>query len=464
MIPGVVAGSTQGGGPPVAPNPSWANVTLLLHAEGSDGGTTFLDSSSSPKSPSVVAGSTQIDTAQFKFGASSIIFDGSGDYLEYANDAAWEFGVDDFTMECWVRFSAYSESYAGLYGASIFSNYRAGIGGPSGFGFRVNGTASSYETLNLYTGTTDLNFTGPSLALDTWHHVAVSRNSGVVRAFVNGRLHGTPVANSDNFTASQVSTSRPLRIGQLFDATYLFSLNGHLDEIRFSKEGIYTDEFQPPAEQFPDGPSPDPDFANVALLLHLNGPDGGSTFTDSSSFEKTVSRSGTVEIDTAHYKFGGASCVFGGAAYLTSASAMSFGAGDFTVEGWFRFNSTEDMGVLAGASNTEMDFAFIGTQVRIGRLNTAWDSSFNFTRSTDVWYHVAWCRDGTDLRVFVDGTQIGSTATNSLSYDADTSFKVGASADVERRFNGWIDDFRVTVGVARYTSDFTPPAAQFPDF
>lgn len=238
------------GGLPPAPNPSWANVGLLLHGEGTDASTTIVDSSSAPKTPSVV-GNTQIDTAQAKFGSASILFDGSGGYLEYADNTAWQFGTGDFTMEGWVRFAAYSASWGGFYGAALFSTYRAGTGSPVGWQLRINGTSTSYTTINVYTGTTDLTFVGPAMALNTWHHVAVSRRSGNIRAFAGGLQRGSTIANSDNFTASQ-TTSRPLRIGQIFDGTYMFSLNGHLDDVRFAKEGIYTTDFTPPIVQFPD--------------------------------------------------------------------------------------------------------------------------------------------------------------------------------------------------------------------
>jgi hypothetical protein len=207
----------------------------------------------------------------------------------------------------------------------------------------------------------------------------------------------------------------------------------------------------------------DPFWSSVRLLMHFNGANGSTTFTDNSSPAKTFTRSGDPSITTAQFKFGGASGTFDGDDFLVTSTAMSFGTGDFTVEAWLRFNSTADMALLAGLSNTEMDLAFVGNEVRIGRLNTAWDSAFSFTRSTGVWYHVAWCRSGTSMRAFVDGTQVGTTSTNSNAYNAATGFRVGASNTTTRRFSGWIDDLRVTVGVARYTANFTPPAAQFPD-
>lgn len=239
-----------GGGPPPATDPHYANVSLLLHGDGSDGGTTFTDNSPSPKSPSLY-GDVQRDTAQFKFGTASILFDGAGDFLEYAHGAAWEFGTGDLTIECWIRLAAYSPAWGGAYGAALFAQYKAGAGAPVGWQVRINGTSTSYTTINVYTGTTDINFAGAALALNTWHHVAVSRNSGTIRGYINGVLYGS-AANSDDWSTNQV-TVRPLRIGQLNDGTFLFSINGHMDEARITKGvGRYPAAFTPPTAAFPN--------------------------------------------------------------------------------------------------------------------------------------------------------------------------------------------------------------------
>lgn len=241
-----------GGAPPPATDPHYANVSLLLHGDGSDGGTTFTDNSPSPKSPTLY-GNVQRDTAQFKFGTASILFDGAGDFLEYTNNAAFEFGTGDFTMECFVRFAAFSAAYGGSnYGATLFGSYKAGVGGPVGFGFRVDGTATAYNTINAYSGNTTMTFGGFSLSLNTWYHIALCRSGTSLRAFVDGVQVGSTVTNSENWTASQ-ATIRPLRIGQLNDATFLFPVNGWMDEIRITK-GVarYTAAFTPPTAAFPN--------------------------------------------------------------------------------------------------------------------------------------------------------------------------------------------------------------------
>jgi hypothetical protein len=231
-------------------DPNFANVSLLLHGDGANGSTTIIDSSPWPKTVTAV-GNAQISTAQSKFGGSSIAFDGTGDFLTVP-DATTNNLPSDFTIEAWVYFSAYSASFAGLFGALLVGNYRAGGSGNQGWQLRVNGTASSYTTINVYTGTTDLSFPAGTLALNTWHHIAASRSGSSLRAFANGTQAGSTSTNSDNLTHNLAFT-RNLRVGELDDATYKFGLNGYIDDLRITK-GIarYTANFTPPTAPFPD--------------------------------------------------------------------------------------------------------------------------------------------------------------------------------------------------------------------
>lgn len=239
MIPGIVAG--QAGASP---------VTLLLHLNGANGSTSFPDSSRIAKSVSA-NGNAQISTAQSKFGGASAVFDGSGDYLSAPPDAGFDFGTGDFTIECFVRLAGYSQNWGvGGYGANLISTYVGGSSAPRGWMVRVNGTASSYNQVYVYTGVTELFFSAPTFALNTWYHIAVSRVSGQVRAFVDGVQVGSTTANTDSFSGS-VAASKPLYIGSLNYTGVELSLNGFLDEIRLTK-GVawYTANFTPPSAPF----------------------------------------------------------------------------------------------------------------------------------------------------------------------------------------------------------------------
>jgi len=232
-------------------DPFFANVSLLLHGDGANGSTTIIDSSPSPKTVTAF-GNAQISTAQSKFGGASIAFDGIGDFLTVPDATANDL-PGDFTIEAWVYFNAYSASFSGNHGALLVGNYKFQSGPVNqGWQLRVNGTSSSYTTINVFTGTTDLVFSAGTFALNTWHHIAASRSGSSLRAFANGTQAGSTATNTDSFTHSK-SIVRNLRVGELDDSVFKFGVDGYIDDLRITK-GIarYTANFTPPTAPFPD--------------------------------------------------------------------------------------------------------------------------------------------------------------------------------------------------------------------
>lgn len=213
-------------------DPNFGNIELLLHGNGTNGSTTFNDDS---KNNFIATrfGNTVISTAQSKFGGASILFDGNGDYLNYLDVTNFDL-PNNFTIEAFVYITAYSAAYLGNYGAAIVCNYSAGGTNNQGWQLRINGTSNSYTTINVYTGTTDLNFSAGTIALNTWHHIAVSRSGTSIRAYLNGTQVGSTLTNSDSFTHNK-TINRPLFIGGLNDVTYKFWMNGYIDELRITK-------------------------------------------------------------------------------------------------------------------------------------------------------------------------------------------------------------------------------------
>jgi hypothetical protein len=215
------------------------------------------------------------------------------------------------------------------------------------------------------------------------------------------------------------------------------------------------------------GPA-DPFIGSVSLLLHGDGTNGSTTIVDSSPTPKTVTAVGDAQISTAQSKFGGASIAFDGTGdYLTVPSNLgfAFGTQDFTVEAWVYFGNLTSFSSIASSR----DGANTLTGWTIG-LNSSeapyfYTSGFNIQGSAlsqNTWHHIAVTRSGTSLKMFANGTQAGSTATDSRDYTNQT-FAVGATIDGNQVFNGYIDDLRITKGIARYTANFTPPTAPFPD-
>jgi hypothetical protein len=216
----------------------------------------------------------------------------------------------------------------------------------------------------------------------------------------------------------------------------------------------------------------DPNFAFNSLLLHGDGTNGSTTITDSSGSPKTVTAVGDAQISTAQSKFGGASIAFDGTGdYLTipGSSSFAFGLADFTVELWlYRSGSGQqhlydarDNGV-----NTNRILLYLNPSSQLtyfgdGEVKIATTS----VPTLSAWVHVALCRASGNSRLFQDGVQVGSTFADTISIVSPTAtVAIGASNAVGTPLNGYIDDLRVTKGVARYTANFTPPTAAFPDF
>jgi len=228
------------------------------------------------------------------------------------------------------------------------------------------------------------------------------------------------------------------------------------------------------------GPA-DPYIGNVSLLLHGDGDNGSTTIVDNSPSPKTVTAFGNAQISTAQSKFGGSSIAFDGAnSYLTVSSAGApgdLGSQDFTVECWTYLlsrDNTKPCIVANYSSFAAGSFSiFAGHQNAPGgstryqlALNGSGFPSINAgTVVYNSWVHIAVVRSGSTVAFYVNGTSIGSTTSTANLVGTTGSLWIGNSGDdlVNGGINGYIDDLRITKGIARYTANFTPPTAPFPD-
>jgi hypothetical protein len=143
---------------------------------------------------------------------------------------------------------------------------------------------------------------------------------------------------------------------------------------------------------------------------------------------------------------------------------LAFGSGDYTAEFW-AYTTTTGQQIVFGSGSTSTNNFYISiasTYVGVG-TQVAFVSQQTTTINTNTWYHIAACRAGGTLRLFVNGLQIGSNVTDSTTWLSDGTAKVGASNANTVLFNGYIDDLRITKGVARYLTNFTPPTSQLQD-
>lgn len=220
----------------------------------------------------------------------------------------------------------------------------------------------------------------------------------------------------------------------------------------------------------------DPFFSSVALLLHMNGANGSTTFPDSSATPKTVTANGGAAISTAQSMFGGASGSFSGTnQYLTIASsALQFAASNFTIEAFVYLRSLQtgfrtfwahraSGSVIGGAVLVHSGGAL---QLFVANHDaSSWSISGHSTGlqvNANQWYHLALVRDGGTMRTFLDGAP-GTTVSMSGAIGTSSNFSLMAgAADGAQAVDGFLDEVRITA-VARYTQPFSRPTAPFPD-
>ena len=206
----------------------------------------------------------------------------------------------------------------------------------------------------------------------------------------------------------------------------------------------------------------DPYFSSVSLLLHMNG-----AFTDSSPNALSVTPALGVSASTAQSKFGGSSGYFtGGRLTVASNEVFGVGTGDFTIEMFVYPTSSTAAGGLInlGAYNDGLlwRMASGADSLYLNGTDSNWSA---FTSAPlNTWTHLALVRSGSSVVVYANGVSV-HTRTSSDDLNSSNQVVIGAGAHAfGESYSGYIDELRITKGVARYTANFTPPAEAFPDY
>ena len=225
----------------------------------------------------------------------------------------------------------------------------------------------------------------------------------------------------------------------------------------------------------------DLNYSDVSLLLNMEGNNGSTTFTDSSNSGKAVSAESNASINTAQFKFGSSSYDANNsdAELRVSNTVLPSGANDFTVECWIYLETIPSTGggsdsdsyifVNWGGSSNSLQFLVhregglriiqkvSGSNVLIAEQGNTNGWSIN------TWYHVAATRSGDAWRVFRDGALLGSDSYSGSNYLASDDSWIGGKGNAGY-VKGYLDNFRISSGIARYTSNFSVPTAAFPAF
>lgn len=208
---------------------------------------------------------------------------------------------------------------------------------------------------------------------------------------------------------------------------------------------------------------------NVCLLLHCDGADESNTFTDEAGNIVTVNAD--AKIDTAQSKFGGSSLALDGTGdflSLTDNANWSFGTGDFTIDFWVRMSATTGARMFISQSKDSSNRWYVSYSGTTGKLTIYFivgnvvkgHYTCNWSPSADTWYHLAFERSGVGAYIFINGiqqslTEVVAFSTNDVGNISEV-LRIGCETAFGGFVAGWMDEIRISKGVARWTSGFSP--------
>ena len=455
--------------PPISPLTAITNTALLTCQSNR-----FIDNSSNAfaltisGSPSVQAfspfapGVTYSPTTH----GGSMYFDGSSSYLQMAQSAG-SIGTSQFTIECWL--------YPTTWGDSIFIEDAYWYSGNNGGWYLSLASSTGYVSLSgssgAYNNTSNFLTSTSSVPLNQWSHFACTRDgSNVIRMFINGVAAGS-VTYATSLGLSYGSAGSPwaTRIGaHIADNALYNKYTGYISNVRIVVgTALYTSNFTSPT-------APPTPTANTSLLLL--GTNGGVIDQSSRNDLITV---GSATVRNSTFKYGSGSISFNGSSdYLKSPQSLlhDLNGLDFTIEFWVYFNSVSagqplvskygNSAETAGGQGYLIDWVQSTSNLRLvlGSSAGVTDNiyTWSWSPSINTWYHVAVTRSGTSGKAFINGSQIGTTSTlvtNDIV--SPNGLQIGKTHSVAVYLNGYVDDFRITKGYARYTTNFTAPISLF---
>ena len=462
-----------------------SNTKLLLHMDGADDGLVFRDSSTNARNTWTAVGDVHTDTTIKKIGTASAQFDGvgTGDYLHCPGRMlSNQFGANDFTMEFWMYATDVTSRVVFEQGTNSSNTFQFWLNSSSKMEIYLDDNGSSWA-FNTASNT--------SIVADTWTHIAlVHKDPGgggtpTIKLFIDGTLDSNFA--STTFQTMHYNTSNDVYIGQSRALGSGDGFEGYLDELRVSSTARYDANFTPSTTAF------DNDI-DTCILLHFDGADGGTSFPDSAT-GFAINRSGTAT-KTGVKKFGTASAYFDGSDYLSAPDSddWNFGSGDFTLDCWLRmpdvtWSQDNDITTIMGQSGTTSLYTVL---YWIPSSNSSNDNGFNFYAKTsgggemfnyapdtndgvvnDTWYHIAVVRNGSNWTTYKDGEVYDSRTGSDTLVDWSYPFIIGAlGSSYVRDFKGYIDELRVSKGIARTTdsndpmyissgTSFTPPTQAY---
>jgi len=368
-------------------------------------------------------------------GGYSTYFDGSGDYLVPAITTA--VGTSDFTLEGWF----YPTSTAA--DTTIFDFRSSGNWGI--FSILANNTVAYYN------GSSSVGTTSNTVTDNIWNHIAIVRNSGSIKIYINGVL-GSTTADTTNWTLA----ASPRIGGNKGNTAWM---NGYIADVRFvSGTAVYTSNFTPPAERLTA-------IANTSLLTcHLPYIADGSTNNHTITVNGNISTKRFGPYDYLGYAKAdhGGSVYFDGTGDYLSISGPATGVGTWTLEGWFYFNTLVSNRALFSQGTVDNTGGFIVWSDSNGIITFYSNGEIAQTSggvNVNEWAHIAIVSNSNSITIFVNGVSAGTGSYSGKTFN-NSPFQINRGyGGVTEGNNCYIADARLVNSTAVYTSAFTPPTA-----
>lgn len=215
----------------------------------------------------------------------------------------------------------------------------------------------------------------------------------------------------------------------------------------------------------------DPNFANVSLLLQMNGSAGSTTFTDSGPLALVGTANGNAQLSTTQVKYGSAAGAFDGTGDYISYAAhagFGFGTGDFTIEDWVYFNALGADRALAdfrSANGNDVGTFFVdGSNNKLAFWYGALLGSTGNALSINTWYYLTLKRTSGVFSAAIDGVEQWNATPAAINFGATRPLGIGGAVFSggagSSPLNGYVGAIRITKGVARDVS--VVPTAAFP--
>jgi hypothetical protein len=362
------------------------------------------------------------------YGGSGYFNSGSSDKLSIASNATLALGTGDFTIEFWI----YNQSTTNriitwpVVGAPI-----------------IYLNTSNFLVYENY-GTATILTSSISVPLNTWAHIVVCRSSSTSKIFING-VQAASGADSNNWGQNGIN------IGADITTTFM---TGYICNLRIVKgTAVYTTAFTPPTA---------PVVAISGTLLLANFSNAGIYDASSQSNMITV---GDAQSSTTQSKWSPTSMKFDGTGDWLTTTTSPIGNGNFTIEFWMYQVSGEchifTLGTAwADATGVQLIYYNGSNNYCLSVGNT--NNNFFGGLIQNAWTHVAIVRSAGTVKLYWNGTATATTLTNSTNLTA-TNLTLGYSLPTASwaAYSGYMQDFRITKGVARYTSNFSVPTAEF---